>query len=257
MNKIKKTPMLVACLLLASSVIAVSFAVLPSKVEAGDLSDDYEDHGTFSITGSSIIECKPELLIIFLRVIGFDADSAEKARDEAATIIAEVLEALDDLGISDDDIETTSYNIHPKYEWENRKRVFKGYEVTATIKVTLKDFSKGGKVIDSAVDSGALVDSISFSLTRETRDELKLQALAEAAKDAKNKAETILIALGEELGGVISVDLNDNSYAPYKYWDRNLAMLDGASEKDITPPTTIMPTDLTVSANVNVVFEIL
>ena len=257
MNKIKKTPMLVTCLLLTSSVIAVSFAVMPSRVDAGDLSDDSEDHGTISITGQSFIECEPDLLIIFLRTIGFDAESAEKARDEAATIIDQVLKSLKDLGISDDDIETTSYNIHPKYEWENRKRVFKGYEVTATIKVTLKDFSKGGKVIDSSVDSGALVDSISFSLTREKRDELKLQALAEAAKDAKRKAETIVTALGEQLGDVKSVDLNDYSYSPYKYWDRNLAMLDGASEKDIAPPTTIMPTDLTVSANVNVVFEIL
>jgi len=87
MNKIKKTPMLVTCLLLISSVIAVSFAVLPSRVEAGDLSDDSEDHGTISITGQSFIECKPDLLIIFLRIIGFDAESAEKARDEAATII--------------------------------------------------------------------------------------------------------------------------------------------------------------------------
>lgn len=81
--------------------------------------------------------------------------------------------------------------------------------------------------------------------------------MAEAAKDAKRKAETIVTALGEQLGDVKSVDLNDYSYSPYKYWDRNLAMLDGASEKDIAPPTTIMPTDLTVSANVNVVFEIL
>lgn len=265
MEKIKIATTLVACIILISALVSVSLAKEPITEEAGELEEQSESepekepeaHGTISITGTAFIECAPDLLTIMLKIKGFDSESAEKARDEASIIIDQVLKALKNLGIPDDDIGTTSYNIQPKYEWENNKRVFKGYEVTVTIKITLKDFSKGGKVIDTAVNAGALVDSINFGLTREKRNELKLQAMADAAKDAKLKAETIVTALGDELGDVKSVNLNDYQYQPYIYWTLSDAMSNGMSEKDAVPPTTLMPTDLTVSVNINVVFDIL
>ncbi len=66
------------------------------------------------------------------------------ARDNAAKIVDRVLKSLKDLGILEDYIETISYKIEAKYEWENNVRVFKGFEVTVTMKVTLKDFDKTG-----------------------------------------------------------------------------------------------------------------
>jgi len=259
--------LLAACIIVITLMAGMSMALKSNSAKASEQISDVIDeepdeaHGTISITGSAFIECAPNLLTIMLKIKGFDPESAEEARDEAATIIDLVLKALKNLGISEDDIGTTSYNIQPKYEWiyenGNRQQVFKGYEVTVQIKVILRDFDKGGKVIDSAVNAGALVDSISFGLTREKREELRLQAMADAAKDAKLKAETIVKALGDELGDVKSVNLNNYQYQPYKYWTLDNTVSYGMTEKEIVPPTTLMPTDLTVSVDINVVFDIL
>jgi uncharacterized protein len=263
MNKMKTIPMLFACILIISVFASITLAEEPKTNEAVEFEqiEKPEPHGSISITGSAVIECFPDLLTIMLKIKGFDPESAQKARDEAAKIIDLVLKALKNLGISEDDISTTSYNIQPRYEWvyENNygRQIFLGYEVIVSMKVSLKDFDKGGKVIDAAVDSGALVDSISFELTREKREELKLQAMADAAKDAKLKAETIIDALGEKLGNVTSVSLNDYSYQPYKYWDYSMFSNSGLSASQIVPPTTILPGDLSVSANVYVTFDIL
>jgi uncharacterized protein YggE len=216
-----------------------------------------------TVAGSATIECDPDLLAIILRIQYLHPDSAALASDEVAKMIEQLLNALKNLGISKEDMETTGYRIKQIYEWEyydtgnKEKRVFKGFKVINTIKITVKDFDKGGKEIDAAADVGALVDNINFELSREKREELKLQAMAMVVKDAKLKAVTIITALVVEFGHVTSVNLNNYNYQPYNYWTRSDLMVEGFSEKEIVPPTTILPGDLTVSANVNVVFDIL
>jgi len=255
---------LVACILVISSLTVMSLAVFPITAEAskpitepGNETEKPEAHGTISIEGSAFLDCAPDRLVIILEIIGKDLESAQVARKEASTILDQTLSALRHLGFSDDDIETTSYNLEAKYEWEDGKNVFKGYFATVTVKVTLKEdeFEKAGSVIDNSVDAGAFVKSINFELSREKREELKLQLLADAAKDAKLKAETIVAALGDELGDVSSIRENNYNYEPYVYFKGRVNSDDGAGCS--APPTTILPSDLTISAKVDIVFEVL
>ena len=262
----------VACLILTSTLVGLSLKtettkagelVLDSVPEGPTIDEDYQPHGSMSITGSATIDCEPDRLTISVRLEYLDPNSADKATDEVARKIDRLLSSLQSLGISRDDVETTNYKIDQIYEWEyyengkKKERVFKGYKVVNTIKITVKDFEKGGKVIDATSHAGGLVDSINFELSREKREQTKLKAMELAAKDAKLKAETVLSALGEELGHVTSVNLNNYGYKPYVYWDRNKVASAGIDSHNIAPPTTILPGDLTVSANINVVFDIL
>lgn len=263
MKKRNITPILAICIIIITIMVGISMALNSSAVKAVDITSEIQDnkqnesHGKISITGSAVHEYGPDLLVIFLKIKTTDMNSAVNARDEAARIIDNVLKSLKNIGVQDDDIETTSYNIQPKYEWENRIKVFKGYDVTVTIKITIKNFDNAGKVIDSSVNAGAYIDSINFELSKEKRNDIKVQLLSEAAKDAKIKAEVIVTALGDELGNVKSVNVDDYYYQPYKYWSQSDYLYEGFSEESIVPPTEIMPSDLTISANVNVVFEIL
>ena len=271
--EIKIKPIFMACIILISVLAGMLAVIKPYTVEASDLIENPEEeqneteetkpHGQISISGQATVECEPDKLVIHLSIKYLHPDSAAKASDGVAKMIDDLLKSLQKLGISKDDITTSSYNINKRYEWTyyengNRKeQVFKGFEVVCKIKVTVKDFDKGGKVIDTAADAGALVDSINFELSRDKRNEVKLQVMEMAAKDAKLKAEIIITALGEELGHVTSVNFNNYNYQPYRYWDRVNYSVAGLEENDIVPPTTILPGDLTVSATVNVVFEII
>jgi len=269
MKKLKMLSALMTCIIISATFAGMSLVTRPSTAYAGEATNEPLDetnettenpkpHGTISISGSAFMKCEPNQLIIFLKIIGKDIESAVKARDEAATIIDQVLKALSNLGILDENIGTTSYNIEPTYEWEDGKRVFKGYTASVTIKVTLKkdEFDKAGSVIDKSVDAGAFVDSIQFELSRDKRDELNLQLLAEAAEDAKLKADIIVSALGDELGNVKSVNVGNYDYQPRILWKNEYLYSDDYAAS-MAPPTTIMPSDLTVSASVSVIFEIL
>lgn len=260
MNEIKKIPILVACLLLISSITVMSFAGMPSEAEEIDMPEEPEAHGTVSVSGSASVECGPDQMSIFLKVVGKDLESIVNARDKSATILDAALKAIKKLNVAEEDIETTSYTLEPVYEWEHGKKVFRGYFATVTIKVSLKekDFGKAGKIIDASVNAGSFVDSIQFELSREKREEMKLELFAEATKDAKLKAEIMVTAIGDTLGNVKSINANNYGYSPFRYYKGSLDFkAENVSYSGSAPPTTILPSDLTITVNVNAVFEIL
>jgi uncharacterized protein YggE len=262
MEKTKLKSIMLTCIVLASTFICMSVFVRPGianiteqpseKPELGNLTSG--PHGTITVTGTAQRECEPELLCIYIKIITLDPTSAVSARDEAARIIDRVLKSLENLGISKDDIETASYDIQPKYQWENYMNVFKGYEVIVIMKVTLKNFDKAGQVIDASVNAGALIDRISFELSKDKQNEIKIQVMADAARDAKAKAEAVTDALDEELGNVKSVNIDNYAYNPYVYYKYDAVNFAGGES---APPTSILPSDLTISASVSVVFDIL
>ena len=227
----------------------------PEKSEQEQENKTTESQGTVTVTGFAQLICEPDLLCIYLKIITINPNSAIIARDEAARIMDRVLKSLKDLGITQDDIETSSYEIEAKYEWENDVKVFKGYEVTVTMKVVLKDFNKAGLVIDTSVNAGVLIDSISFELSKDKQNDLKTLLMVDAARDAKVKAKAVVEALDEDLGNVKSINIENYVYNPYYYYQRGIIY---SMNLDISaPPTVILPSDLIISASVNVVFEIL
>lgn len=278
MKKHKTKILLIASVIVIIVLAEMAILLMPGIVKASENTDEEietpedpveedentetEPHGTVSVTGEARIEYEPNILKIILKIITKDMESVEKARDQAAVIIDNVIKSLRKIGITDENIETTSYNIEAKYESERvngvYKKVFRGYFVTVRMKITLKDFGKAGEVIDASVDSGAFVDSINFELSWAKRNEIKTQLYAEAAKDAKLKAETVVKALGDKLGDVKSVNINNYIYRPWNYYKGEINF-DGYnySSVGVSPPTTIMPSDLTLTVNVNAVFEIL
>jgi uncharacterized protein len=258
----KKISILMACLILLFSIAVMSLAVTPSKAEEAPNQEEEkpEAYGTVSVTGLASRDCKPDQMSIYLKVVGKDMESVVNARDKAAKILDAALKAIKGLNVPQDDIETTSYSLEPIYEWENSKKVFRGYFATVTIKVFLKekDFSKAGKIIDAATNAGCFVDSIQFELSREKREEIKLELFAQAAKDAKLKANTLVTAIGDTLGNAISINANNYGYSPFGFYEGSLDFAaHNLSYLGSAPPTTILPSDLTITVDISAVFEIM
>jgi uncharacterized protein YggE len=265
MKNIKTKTKVLACIIVVC-ILAGASLLVPSIIKADEpmliAIKPYKSHGSLSVSGTASIECKPDLMTIILRIKAEDPNSVEKATDQVAAMIDKLLDSLQELGISKDDVETTSYTINQKYKNEYDKKgnyvrsVFDGYVVVNTIKITLKDFDKAGKVIDAIAEVGGLVDYINFELSSEKRNEMKINVMKKAAEDARLKAEAVITSLGEELGNVTSVNLNEYYYQPYNYWDR-YALGYGEDTSTKIVPTTILPSDLTVSSDVYVVFDMI
>lgn len=131
-----------------------------------------------------------------------------------------------------------------------------GYTVTQSITVNSDDTSNGGKFVEAALGASntTSVDDIYFSLKDSTRAQLQSDLQAEAALDARTKADSIAKGLGASLGKIVSVTTEDYGYFPPLYVYQNSGGVD-AGTKDAVPPE-IFPTDTTTSSSIMVVFEL-
>jgi len=186
-------------------------------------------------------------------------DSADIAKNQTAVIIKKVIDALLDLGINEDDIETLSYNVNQNYIWVNNTKVYTDYTSICTIKVITKDFDKIGSIIDKSVESGALINNIDFQISNEKINDYKAIVMGKAALDARNKAESVIGSLGHSVGDVESVSFN-YVYNPFRFWTYGTGITDKVFIDDnykFTPPTEIQPKELSVTAELFVDFQII
>lgn len=138
------------------------------------------------------------------------------------------------LGISQSDIQTSSYRIDPQYNYENGQQIFRGYRVEHQLQVTVKDIRKTGQVIDTAVASGAnSVSSIQFTVSNP--DAFYNQALTLAIQNAQQKAITMARTLGVTLQPVPVVVQEISQQLPPRPIPFQAAMLAQSAETPIQP----------------------
>ena len=103
------------------------------------------------------------------------------------------------------------FSLNPQYNWKDAKHRIIGYQVTTSVSVKLKDFSKIGPVTQQLADA-SVGESQSLSYTLESIDEAKGKAVADAYRRARASAQALANASGRTLGELsyASVDTFEN-----------------------------------------------
>jgi len=144
---------------------------------------------TITVNGNGEISVAPNFGEIRFEVVTQSKDLNE-AQNQNSKIMNQVIQSLLSLGIKREDMQTSSFSIFPQYDYIEGQQVFRGYEVTNSLTVKIRDISKVGMVIDTAVRNGAnRVSSLEFKLDRE--NQYYQQALQLALFNAVEKARTI------------------------------------------------------------------
>jgi uncharacterized protein YggE len=162
--------------------------------------NDINKNFTIKVWGKGVVLTKPDQAVLSIGVETEDKN-VQNAQQQNATISNQVIIALLNVGIKQDEIETASYNIEQLYDYPNGQQVFRGYKVTHMFKVMVKDTSKIGEVIDVAVQNGTnVIRGIEFEVSNP--DIYYEAALKKATLNAKNKAESIANALGLSINSI-------------------------------------------------------
>jgi len=221
--------------------------------ENSNESGNEKEKRVINVSGQGIIKASPDIAYITLGVVTEDADAHEAQRKNAEKM-DKIVSAIKNLGIKDEDIKTVSYNIYPKYNYDNNTGVSNiiGYSVNNSVQVTVRDILKTGEIIDLAAENGANTSgSISFGLS--DYDSCYNEALKVAVENAKKKAETIAGALGVSLKLPVSITENIGyQQPPIIYYDSTLITKADEAERVATP---IESGTLEVRASVAVVYE--
>lgn len=163
------------------------------------------------VTGVGSKEVSSDVAKVFLGVQSKELTVSE-ARQNAAEAMTAVLDAIRAIGVSDDDIVTTSFNIYPETIWVEVNDSFgrhsepriTGYTVSNNVEVTVRDLDLLDDVIDSAAEKGGdliRVNSISFTVANPELHGEETRLLA--AANARAKAELYAKAMGVNLGPLL------------------------------------------------------
>ena len=188
------------------------------------------------------------------------APAAEETKDATVTVTASVTEyadpdtvkkAITDLGISEDDISTSSYSMYPQYNYDTSKVT--GYTVSVSLAIRNVTLDEVGDVLSAATSAGASQIS-DISYTSSSYDAVYSEALTKAAEDAGTKADTLAKAEGKTLGELVSVQEGyQDTSARYKSTNAyaNMESSDGAGSA-----ISVDPGQLEVDASVTAVYAL-
>ena len=208
------------------------------------------DDGKIVVNGKSTIKVVPDRVEVNLGVMSQASTVAEAQAQNTATMDM-VLAKLTELGVPDDSIRTTSYNVYPNYDWNNYKDEIIGYSVDATLTISDRTVDEVGALLSECVNAGANeIRGLTFSYSG--YDATYLEALKAAVGEAHTKAEALAAAAGRTLGEPeIITEGYQNTVVRYSGMDKAMA----EDEEYASAAVAVMPGQVDIEANVTVTYE--
>jgi uncharacterized protein len=205
---------------------------------------------TIFVGAEGKFETAPDTALIQFN-ISAQADNAKDAYDQVAKQAEATRQVLRANGIDPKSAEIGFFSVNPEYDFKNPKHKVIGYQVTTSVSLKLKDFSKIGAVTEQLANS-SVSESQSLSYTLDSTEDAKSKAVADAYRRARASAQALANASGRTLGELsyASVDTFENVrvFAPQR------AMAGAMKAQTLAPTEEFSPQNVTVNAHVNAMF---
>lgn len=235
-----------AVLPIALIALTLVLASLPHTAKAA------EERGSLAVSATAVIQAAPDMAK-FQVGVQTRAETVEEARYQNALAVDGIRTALFAEGATEKDLKTTAFSVSPEWQYDptDGSRTLIGYRVTHSIEVTVLDLDQLGPWLDAAMAQGAnQVSGPTFGI--KNPESLEAEALAEAVRRARAKADVLARASGVYIKGVRHISeyvaLPMSAPMPSAY----MAM-DAMVERAATPIST---GELTVTATVSITFDI-
>jgi uncharacterized protein YggE len=142
---------------------------------------------TFQVTGEGAVFVKPDVAEISFST-QIEGNSVKDVQSRANEIINRATAQLKKLGLPDEAMKTTNYNLTPKYRYDAGRQTLDGYIANLTLQIKVKDFAKLNEAVDAAVAAGInQVGNLTFDV--EDREKFVQQARVKAVQEAQRKAQ--------------------------------------------------------------------
>lgn len=206
-----------------------------------------------AVTGQGEVEGTPDTM---RATVGVEVSrpSVQEALDEANAAAQQVITALRDAGVAEEDIQTRDLAVEPRFAppppQGGGTPEIEGYTVRNLVEATVRDIDRVGDVLGAAVQAGgdaARLRGVSFSL--EDDEELLAAARERAFAEARGTAEQYAELAGRELGAVVSVQETLGGIPPPPPRPVGLE-----AAEDVAAPIPVQPGTQRVTVTVTVVW---
>jgi len=208
------------------------------------------DSKSITVSASGDVEATPDQAVVRVAVTATGNDSTA-VREDLASNVASVRDALAEYGIPDENVRTAHFDIRQERE-RTAEGVERGdYRGIHALEITTDDTEAAGELVDLAVDNGAdTINGVSFTLSDEQREELHNDALEAAMANADTRADTLAAASDLTVTGVHSIHSADTAHRPYRTETAYVA-----ADSAATGGTSVEAGPVTVTADVRVTYN--
>ncbi|MEC9373048.1 MAG: SIMPL domain-containing protein [Planctomycetota bacterium] len=245
---------------LVAASLTLSLLPVPAALAQNDAARVLEGDviPTLTVTGVSDLKVAPDELRLVLSVVteGGEGTSPKDLSSENSRKIERIIDAIKDLGVPNEDIETSRFNVYPRYSQPRRGEANRiiGYRVENEIRIETTLIDKAGQIIEAAVDAGAnQVSSITFGLRDERAH--RAEAIRQATFNARADAQALAAAGGVSLVRTLRIELDQpNINPPQPMFRMSGAEAMTADAASAAPP--INPGEVDVNALVTIIYQV-
>ena len=212
---------------------------------------DGKDKTEINVNGSGEVLVAADTAVITLGITTQNKDVLE-AQNTVNAAIEKIRTALIENGIKKEDINTDRLRIYAVYDYSNNVERLTAYNASSYLAIRTTDMDMVGKIIDIAFGAGAnTLNNIEFSAS--DTEEASAEALTNAVKDARRKAEIMAAAAGLKITGIESIT---ESYSYHGDSGLNAFYKNAmAADQSAGASTLVQAAKIKVSASVSIVFE--
>lgn len=189
------------------AIPALAAAAIASSAQAAEV--QIQSQGpVVELSVSESVDAKPDIVDIGAGVTSQASTAVEAMRINAREMNA-VIDRIKALGIKDKDIQTTGINLSAQYDYDQStsRQVFRGYQASNRLNVTLREVPRAGEVLDALVAAGATdINGPNFSLD----DDTGARAQARKAAFDKARAQAEEYARWSGFSGVRLLEINES-----------------------------------------------
>ncbi|HZJ57101.1 MAG TPA: SIMPL domain-containing protein [Clostridia bacterium] len=254
----KKLIYLLVGTLLVIGAVAITGIITAGRVAGSEVNlstdrvDDRARDNTLTVTGTGKVSIKPDVAYLEVGVRTVDKD-AKIAQDENKDIMTKIVGKLASLNIEDKDIQTSAYNIWPRYNYNGNREILEGYEVENMLRVTVRKIDSVGEVLDAVSREGA---NRSYGISFGILDTAAVyeEALEKAMDKAKAKAEVMAKKAGVILEKPLAVYEGNT---PNEIYPRGMTGINFVEdEMDSNGGVPIASGELEIEAHITIIYKV-
>lgn len=239
------------CALLLAAACASTAPTQPAYAQSNPMAhsmNSIQPETTISLSGNGTVDREPDIATVNVGV-EIEAETAAQAMEQQAERMNAVFDAVRAAGVANRDMQTSSLSLNPVYDYnrpDNRPRL-RGYSASNQITILVRDLDNLGASLDAIVRAGSnQINSVQFGVDdpTEATDEARVAAIA----DARRKADLYAEAAGYRVARIVTIS-EGGGYSPPMPMAARMVSAEAA-------PTPIAQGEVSLTANVNVTFEL-
>ncbi|MCI8948847.1 MAG: SIMPL domain-containing protein [Lachnospiraceae bacterium] len=221
---------------------------------SGRLQVESVDSQVITVTSKETVKVVPDQAEIIFAVTTQHKDAVQ-CQNENKEKLNQLIESLKALGIAETSIQTSGFDLNPRYDWEKNGEII-GYEATTQVTVADVKIDEAGTIMEKSVESGMnRIQSVSFLSSN--YDESYQEALKLAVDQAQEKAQALADASGCTLGRPVHI----TEYTPddsYRYNSQKMMSRSAGAgaEASMADMGAVMPGEIQVEASISVDYAI-